>query len=495
MDLLQSFKEFTATQHLFSPTDKLLLAVSGGADSVVLCECCHQAGLDFIIAHCNFQLRDDESERDETFVRQLAQKYNRPVLVKRMDTRTYAAVNKTSIQVAARELRYSWFRELTTRPGSCTDSSTSSIALSALSPESSSVVPPSTQSVNPGGSSNSPTGSSIDSAVHPPVAQWILTAHHLDDNIETLLMNFFKGTGIAGLRAILPRQGNIVRPLLFARKESLLEFASEQKLSWVEDSSNESDKYTRNYFRHQVIPLVEQAYPGAAGNLADNINRFREIEILYQQSVQQHKKKLLEYKGQEIHIPVLKLKKSTPLPTLIYEIIAEFGFSPQQVEGVIDLLDSDSGKYIRSSTHRILKNRNWLIISAYPSPRPSMILIESADDKTVYDQGELKLELLTPSVKISSDPLVAQLDAAMIHFPLVLRPCKQGDYFYPLGLEKKKKLARFFIDNKLSQADKERVWVLEMNKKIIWVLGLRIDHRFRITPQTRQVLKIEIRKA
>ena len=448
MDLLQSFKEFAATQHLFSPTDKLLLAVSGGADSVVLCECCHQAGLDFIIAHCNFQLRDDESERDETFVRQLAQKYNRPVLVKRMDTRTYAAVNKTSIQVAARELRYSWFRELTASPAS---------------------------------GSSSP--------------RWILTAHHLDDNIETLLMNFFKGTGIAGLRAILPRQGNIVRPLLFARKETLLEFAAEQKLSWVEDSSNESDKYTRNYFRHQVIPLVEQAYPAAAANLADNITRFREIEILYQQSVQQHKKKLLEYKGQEIHIPVLKLKKSTPLPTLVYEIIAEFGFSPQQVEGVIGLLDSDSGKYIRSSTHRILKNRNWLIISAYPSPRSSMVLIESADDKIKYEHGELKLELLPPPLKISSDPLVAQLDAAMIDFPLVLRPCKQGDYFYPLGLEKKKKLARFFIDNKLSQADKERVWVLEMNKKIIWVLGLRIDHRFRITPQTARVLKIEIGKA
>ncbi len=316
-------------------------------------------------------------------------------------------------------------------------------------------------------------------------------------------MNFFKGTGIAGLRAILPRQGNIVRPLLFAPKEALKEFAAVHHLSWVEDSSNESDKYTRNYFRHQVIPLVQQLYPGALHNLADNISRFREIEILYQQSVQQHKKKLLEYKGQEIHIPVLKLKKSMPLPTLVYEIIAGFGFSPQQVEGVIDLLDSESGKYIRSSTHRILKNRNWLIISAHPSIQSSTILIESADDKIIYENGELKLELLAAAgpgapasvPKISTDPRIAQLDADAIRFPLLLRRWRQGDYFYPLGLEKKKKLGRFFIDNKLSLADKEKVWVIEMNKKIIWIVGLRIDNRFRITPQTARILKIESRMA
>src|SRR5258708_672988 len=385
MDVLQSFKDFTAKEHLFSLTDKLLLAVSGGVDSVVLCELFCQAGLDFIIAHCNFQLREDESERDEVFVRQLAKKYNREVLVRRMDTRSYAATHKLSIQVAARELRYNWFRELT--------------------------IP----------SVLSSAGSPIDLA--PP--HWILTAHHLDDNIETLLMNFFKGTGIAGLRAILPRQGNIVRPLLFAPKEALKEFAAVHHLSWVEDSSNESDKYTRNYFRHQVIPLVQQLYPGALHNLADNISRFREIEILYQQSVQQHKKKLLEYKGQEIHIPVLKLKKSMPLPTLVYEIIAGFGFSPQQVEGVIDLLDSESGKYIRSSTHRILKNRNWLIISAHPSIQSSTILIESADDKIIYENGELKLELLAAAgpgapasvPKISNDPRIAQLDADAIRLP------------------------------------------------------------------------------
>jgi tRNA(Ile)-lysidine synthase len=450
MDLLQSFKDFTSQEHLFSSKDKLLVAVSGGVDSVVLCELCHQAGLDFIMAHCNFQLREDESERDEVFVRQLAKKYKRDLLVRRMNTLSYAEEHRLSIQVAARELRYDWFREITT-------------PLADQSP-------------------------GTDQAISP---RWILTAHHLDDNIETLLMNFFKGTGIAGLRAILPRQGNIIRPLLFAPKEALKKFAEEQELSWVEDTSNASDKYTRNYFRHQVIPLVQQLYPGALHNLADNIPRFREIETLYRQSVEQHKKKLLEVKGDEIHIPVLKLKKSAPLPTLVYEIIAGFGFSPQQVEGVISLLDSESGKYIRSSTHRILKNRNWLIISAYPTGQSRTILIESPADKIVYENGELRLELLAVPPKFSTNPLIVQLDATTIRFPLLLRKWRQGDYFYPLGLGKKKKLGRFFIDSKLSLADKEKIWVIEMNKKIIWVVGLRIDDRFRITPQTRQILKIE----
>lgn len=475
MDLLHAFKDFTGKEQLFAEKDRLLIAVSGGMDSVVLCECCHQAGLDFVIAHCNFQLRGDESQRDETFVRRLGEKYNREVLVRRMDTLAYAEEHRLSVQVAARDLRYNWFRELTA-PASL-----------PVDPSPASDAPPSSS-----GESSHPAPAPSPADTPPP--RWILTAHHLDDNIETLLMNFFKGTGIAGLRGILPRQGNIIRPLLFAGKEELKKFAELHQLSWVEDSSNASDKYTRNYFRHHLIPLVQQLYPGALQNLADNLPRFRDIETLYQQSIGQHKKKLLEVKGREIHIPVLKLKKSTPLLTIVYEIIADFGFSPQQVPGVIDLLDLGSGKYISSSTHRILKDRNWLIISAHPIARSSNILIESPDDKIAYENGTLKLEwqkVQAPAGRISTDPLTAQLDADTIRFPLLLRKWRPGDYFYPLGLGKKKKLARFFIDNKLSLADKEKVWVLEMDKKIIWVVGLRIDHRFRITPNTQKILKIE----
>jgi len=242
MDLLKKFQHYIKEEDLFQPRDKLLLAVSGGIDSVVLCELCKQAGYDLIIAHCNFQLRGAESERDEKFVRSLADKYAVKILVKEFDTQKYADENKLSIQVAARELRYNWFSELTGRL---------------------------------------------------PIAHWILTAHHANDNMETLLMNFFKGTGINGLKGILPRHGKIIRPLLFAKKEELEEFATKNKLSHVEDSSNSSDKYTRNYFRNQLIPGLQKVFPQVEDNLMDNLERFRGIGMLYQQAVELHKKKLL----------------------------------------------------------------------------------------------------------------------------------------------------------------------------------------------------------
>jgi tRNA(Ile)-lysidine synthase len=498
MDLLQSFKDFIIKENLFSRSDRLLLAVSGGVDSVVLCELCYQAGFDFSMAHANFRLRDAESDRDEQFVRELARRYNKVVYVKGFETEQYAAAQKQSIQSAARELRYTWFGEILEDWRNIAGS--------------------------PQARGRGPAG-----------RNYLLTAHHLDDNIETLLMNFFKGTGIAGLRAIEPLHGNIVRPLLFAQKAHLLQFAGDHALSWAEDSSNISDKYSRNYFRRQVIPLVEQIYPGALQNLANNINRFRDIEQIYRQSVAVQIKKLLEYKRNEVHIPALKLKKSAPLHTLVYEIIHEFGFSPQQVDAVVALLDSGSGKYIQSATHRILKDRNWLIITPCRTTDSLHILVESADREVPYEQGVLRLAqgplsgapahilpalsegaggqkqqppkgIQRPPKGIQRSPKgiqrspkgkpgtrqeTAWLDAEAIEFPLLLRRWKAGDYFYPLGLRKKKKLARFFIDQKLSLSDKEKVWVLEMNKKIVWIVGYRIDDRFSITPLTRQVLKIE----
>lgn len=530
MDLLLSFNAFVEKENLFSSGGKLLLAVSGGVDSVVLCELCHLAGFDFSIAHGNFGLRGEESDRDEAFVRQLATKYGKEVWVRRFETEQYAADKKVSIQVAARELRYGWFKEILSEGKASDPESVLPPAFNVLAGSGSASVPLS--------ASNSPSAAATGS----PALRYIVTAHHLDDNIETLLMNFFKGTGIAGLRAILPKQGNLVRPLLFAGKEDLVKFAREHSLDWVEDSSNTSDKYTRNYFRHQVIPLINGLVPGALHNLGENIARFREVEILYRQSVEQHKKKLLEVRGNEVHIPVVKLKKSEPLPSLVYEIIKEFGFLPSQVGEVINLLDSGSGKYIRSATHRILKNRSWLIISPNQGDPSAIILVESAEDKIYFDDAVLELEYLRDkdveieiqklqnnvgalkseiqqpeapksdsqqpeaqksgagiaqakkgpaNVKKRGASPVALLDAAAIQFPLLLRKWKQGDYFYPLGLKKKKKLGRFFIDNKLSQAEKEKTWVLEMNKKIVWVVGYRIDDRFRITPQTRQILMLK----
>ena len=449
MDLLEKYKAFIKREHLFKIKDKLLLAVSGGVDSVVLCELCKQAGYDFVIAHCNFQLRDGESDRDENFVKELGKKYGAAVLVKKFDTEKYAASNKLSIQVAARELRYNWFNELL-------DASTANL--------------------------------------HTGQAGWLLTGHHADDNIETMLMNFFKGTGITGLRGILPKQGKIIRPLLFARKTDLKNFATEKKLLFVEDSSNESDKYTRNYFRNQLIPDLQKVFPQAEDNLLDNLQRFREIELLYRQSIALYTKKLLVQKGDEAHIPVLKLKKAAPLSTIVYEIIRNFSFTAYQVNDVIALLQSETGKYIQSPSHRIIKNRNWLIIAPNETIAAQTILVEEKDSSIDFPLGQLQIKLLprTPNYKLQTTDLTAEIDAAGIEFPLLLRKWKTGDYFYPLGMKKKKKLSRFFIDRKLSLPQKEKVWVIEMNKKITWVVGMRIDDRFRITDNTKTILQLSL---
>jgi tRNA(Ile)-lysidine synthase len=308
-------------------------------------------------------------------------------------------------------------------------------------------------------------------------------------------MNFFKGTGIAGLHGILPVQGKIFRPLLFAKKEELIAYANEKGLSFVEDSSNLSDKYTRNFFRHNLFPLLKTIYPNIEDNLLSNIKRLAEAEELYIQSVDLHKKKLLEVKGNEIHIPVLKLQKSSPLSTIIYEIIKDFGFTANQVQEVVGLLESETGKYVASALYRIIKNRNWLIISPRQTTEAANILIEKTDRKIVFSDGELSFEPIdSATFQIPASNFIAALDHAQITFPLLLRKWKQGDYFYPLGMKKKKKLSRFFIDQKLSKTDKEKVWVLEMNKKIIWIVGHRIDDRFKVTPSSKRVLKISFQK-
>ncbi|MFZ1528763.1 MAG: tRNA lysidine(34) synthetase TilS [Ferruginibacter sp.] len=420
----------------------MLLALSGGVDSVVLCDLLHKTGYDFSITHCNFQLRGEESHADENFAQSLAQKYNRKVYSKKFDAAGYADAHKVSTQMAARELRYSWFTELI---------------------------------------KNGPENI-------------LVTAHHANDNIETLLMNFFKGTGIKGLQGIEPRVKHtiwIVRPLLFAKKESLLQYAKENDLNWREDASNASDKYTRNYFRNQLIPSLQKVFPQAEDNLMDNLKRFADIETLYRQSVKAAKRSLISEKDHELQIPVFKLLQTPAYETVLYEIVKEHGFSAAQVPEIVKLLHAESGKYIANDRCRILRNRNWLILSE-PHHPSSKILIDAADKQVWFGMHTMLMEKKDGPVKIISDEYLAQLDAGKIKFPLLLRRWKQGDYFYPLGMKKKKKLSRFFIDKKLSLTQKENTWVLETNKKIIWVLGMRIDERFKISPSTTKVLQLKI---
>ncbi|HTB27006.1 MAG TPA: tRNA lysidine(34) synthetase TilS, partial [Puia sp.] len=373
--------EFQDSIHRLGITknDRILLAVSGGMDSVVMTECCMMAGLDFGIAHANFQLRGSESERDEMFVRQLALKYNKTFFTKKFDTKKFAALEKCSIQVAARKLRYEWFSALM--------------------------------------------------GIDKELFQLLFTAHHLDDNIETMLMHFFRGTGIAGLTGIPQKNGEIIRPFLKISRSRLKEFAISQNLDWVEDSSNASDDYTRNYFRNNLIPSLTNIFPEIHNNLENNLMRFSEASVLFHQAVSLHKKKLLKQNGSEIHIPILLLKKSVPLQTIIYEIIKEYGFSPAQTEELIKLMDSSNGKYISSSSHRIIKNRDWLIIAPLEETNNAHIIVDQNTSTVFYPQGKLQFSNFSTkeSGSFSKDPANAFLDAGKIQFPLILRKWKTGD--------------------------------------------------------------------
>jgi tRNA(Ile)-lysidine synthase len=458
--LLEKFQQYTREQfHLHPNNSKLILAVSGGVDSIVLTDLVARSGFDFIIAHCNFQLRGEESERDEKFVRSLEHKYEKKVLVKRFGTEKYALQRRISIQEAARELRYEWFNDLVDAERSKTNKDTHHLIS------------------------------------HTQYPAYLATAHHANDNIETLLINFFRGTGINGLHGIPAIQGTTIRPLLFAKKEEIIGYAKENNLQWVDDSSNALDKYTRNFFRLDIIPALKEAYPNVEDNLLRNIERLKEAGALYQQAIHHHIKRLCEQRGNEIHIAIQKLRKSVPLNSIVWEMIKSYNFHAAQVEEVKKLFDAENGAYVASASHRIIKNRNWVIIATLQIETVQNILIEENDKRVKFENGAIETSKLQgENYQLQTDNDIAALDARQIKFPLLLRRWKRGDYFYPLGMQKKKKLGKFFIDQKLSKTEKERVWVVEMNKKILWVIGYRIDDRFKIIPSTKEVLQITFRK-
>ncbi len=439
--MLSSFIQFFEKRKLLHPKPDFLVAVSGGIDSAVLCELCHQAAFDFTIIHCNFHLRGDESMRDEAFVESLGAKYKVPVIIKHFNTQSFAMENSLSIQEAARDLRYQWFAEIKAeRKASCT-----------------------------------------------------LLAHHANDNIETVVMNFFRGTGLDGLSG-MPEEvikSDCLRPLLkFTRKE-IEEFAYTHQIDWVEDSSNVSNKYTRNFFRNEVIPAIQNVYPQVEENIGNNIDRFKKTANLYHQLVSELKEKLNKGIPPESRYPAKQLLAYRHT-ALIFEIIKGFGFGERQVEAVEKLCSGETGKYIENEFFQIIKHRAWLVI-APKRESANTIAIEKEEKEIRFEGGFIEIKKSKKDKgRLQKAPQVAQVDGSKIVFPLLVRRWQTGDYFYPLGMPKKKKLSRFFIDQKLSKIDKEKVWVMESGKRIVWVMGYRIDDRFKITDQTKEVLEITI---
>ena len=460
MDLLASFLQHWQS-HFAShvqKTDTVFIAVSGGVDSTVLVHLLMQCDVRIELAHMNFQLRGKESERDQAFVEQWAKANSLPLHLKKVDADAYATANRISIQEAARELRYNWFAEL--------------------------------QQLKKNEESKAVTGKNHI---------WLATAHHADDNIETVLLHLFRGTGLEGLAGIQPIRTNekIIRPLLPFYKEAIASYAKAQKISFVEDSSNATNHYSRNQIRNVIIPEIVQFFPDAPEQLSANINRFREGISIYRAAVAKKIQKILTQKGAEWHIPVAVWKQLDPITTYTWEIIRKFDFHPAQIESVIHLLDPETstGKYCLSSTHRIIRNRNLLIIAPLSDAIHAITQLDETDTKTIYGGGELLVTRLPYSeIPTNTPPTIACLNPQLLQFPLIIRKWQTGDYFYPLGLNKKKKISRFLIDLKLSATEKEKVYVLESNQRIAWVIGYRIDHRFRLQKTEGIALQLDYRK-
>lgn len=442
-ELLQKFTEFNRHKHLANRKKKCLLTVSGGMDSMVMCDLFFKAGYPFVVAHCNFNLRGKESDGDEQFVKALAEKYKVEVFTKSFPTKEYADQKNVSIQLAARELRYTWFEKLRKEKG----------------------------------------------------LQLVATAHHLNDNIETIIFNLIKGTGIRGLRGIPVRQENIVRPLLFASRDEIAAYQKENEIAYREDSSNADDKYTRNKIRHLLIPFMKEINPSLEKTFGDKIELFTELEALYEKQVNKPVRGLFLQRKEDIYIPILKLKKIRNAATILFEYLKDYGFNAEQVDDMLANLDRTPGKQFLTEKARIIKDRRFFILTGLTQKDFTTRLIQKEDAEVQLPDAHLKLSSIKrEDLKISTDKNQAFIDLAKLEFPLIVRHWKQGDYFYPFGMKmKKKKLKKFFTDQKIAINEKETIWVIESNQKIVWVAGHRIDERFRVEENTRQVLKLQLK--
>ncbi|MEY2812187.1 MAG: hypothetical protein RI991_1182, partial [Bacteroidota bacterium] len=414
-NLQEAFILEVATKKLWGKNDSLFLACSGGLDSVVLAHLLSKANINFTILHCNFQLRGEESNRDELFVKELATQLKVPLQVKQFDTNKEMEIRKKGVQETARNLRYEWFDQVINSDRSTTK-------------------------------------------------KWLLTAHHADDQVETMMIQLFRGTGIAGLQGMKVKTGKIIRPLLFAQRKQLTDYATQHQLSWVEDSSNASVNYTRNFIRHKVIPLIEEVVPELTSNMLMNGKRFEEIEMVYQQRIKEIKNKLIVEQQNSHAIPVNKLKNCEPIDTIMHEIFSRYGFAAHQIPELKKLFEAPSGKYISSDQFRVLKNRNWLLVEPIVEQEQTIRIVDQADTVLTFDNIVLRFQHVAVGHDFKNDSQQALLNLNKLKFPLIVRKWKAGDYFYPLGMKKKKKVSRFMTDLKLSLSEKEQQWVVESDK-------------------------------
>ncbi|RKF04829.1 tRNA(Ile)-lysidine synthase [Tenacibaculum lutimaris] len=437
--MLQELAKHIDKHFSFLKGKKLLIAISGGVDSVVLTHLLHQLKFDISLAHCNFQLRSEESDKDEEFVKNLGKKLNLNTYTIRFNTNEYAVNNKLSTQLAARELRYSWFEKL----------------------------------------------SNEHSFSH------LLTAHHADDNLETFLINLSRGTGLEGLTGIPPINGSIVRPLLVFSREEILNYAKQNNIEWREDESNSEIKYLRNKIRHQVTPILKELNASTLKNFNKTIDHLKESQQIIDDKIEEVTHEIIAKEGDLLKINIEKLLKlSNPKPYL-YQLLKPYEF--KEWNDVYNLIYAQSGKQILTKNYTLLKDRDFLLLLRTSE--------KSSNEEEVYTIREENKEITAPirlllkrvQKKTDTDQKSIYVDNELLSYPLKLRRWNSGDFFYPAGMLGKKKISKYFKDEKISIINKNKIWLLCSSKnEIIWIIGKRQDRRFLPTEKTTKLLQISI---
>ncbi len=436
--MLNAFQNHINSKLSFLKNGQLLIAISGGLDSVVLLHLCHKLGLNLALAHCNFNLRGNESDADEDFVLELADDLDLEVFIESFDTEIYAEKNKLSIQMAARKLRYDWFETLAKQLG-------------------------------------------FDA---------VLTAHHADDNLETFLINFTRGTGLEGLTGIPIINGKFVRPLLPFSRENIETYAKENHLKWRDDSSNASTKYMRNKLRHNVIPILKEINPSLLHSFENTITNLNDTASIVDESVKAVSKRAVEKTdSNQIKLKISEFNKLKNPKAYLFELLKDYGFT--EWHDVVNLLEAQSGKQLFSEKWRLIKDRNYLFLSEIVSNERFFIEISETEKHVETPLGNLLFEEVAIISKTEENSIF--VDKNELKFPLTIRTWEAGDIFYPLGMTGKKKLSKYFKDEKYPLLDKENALLLCSENKIVWVVGKRADDRFKVTRNTKNILKVELK--
>ncbi|ELY2010714.1 tRNA lysidine(34) synthetase TilS [Flavobacterium psychrophilum] len=419
----------------FLKEKKLLLATSGGIDSMIMLHLFQKLNYNIAIAHCNFQLRGLESFGDQQFVQEYASKNKIPAFVTHFDTENFAKDYKLSTQIAARELRYNWFYEL----------------------------------------------------LETENFDFILTAHHADDNLETFIINLTRGTGLDGLTGIPEQNEQIIRPLLPFSRSEIEEYTKENSIQWREDSSNASDKYLRNKIRHDLIPILKVLNPNFLDSFLKTQNYLQEAQVMIEDATIMIYQQVAKEDNEIISFDLKKLTQLPNYKSYLYQWLREYDFTAW--EDIYNLVESQSGKQIFSKKYRLLKDRDFLILSVIKELENEAYFIKK-------NQKEVKIPLNFSICKVNdiSSPknTIIFVDEDKLQFPLTIRKRNEGDSFYPSGMKGKKKLSKYFKDEKMSLIEKENTWLLCSKNKIVWVIGKRADQQFVANKTTQNIIKLEL---